>query len=390
MAKVNIVKVLKDGVVINFEGNRSCYKIPLEDEVAKAYFISKILDGYTVMFTSETKYDLDRGSSDSSIAFYRSRWGIIQGNYEVLYERDWKWESGSAGGSGTKTLVEFEKGAIFWKYVNSSTHGKSKVIYIVGDEREYVYTDDELVKKTVKEYFPNNWKEWMKYAKKQGWDKDLDYLAYELGQAEVVMRYFFDEEDFTPENYELAKKAREVGIEWNPLGIYPMTPRLLREMIETIEQYGWDFSELEWVIREYKSHWDYVLIYYANGMGEHVGKEVGELIRKIANELEKEGIDVDVYVVKSNLYSIFNSEYLENLKKEFGDAIIIREGGVGRFANFTLAYCRKEDWDKIKENLEQYLTERIKQITERSKRFREGEEDEEYLIEDGEDFSPSP
>jgi len=212
----------------------------------------------------------------------------------------------------------------------------------------------KLVENTIKEFFPDNWEKWKKYVQKQGWDKDLNVLANKLKEAKYELERFFEEEDFTPENYELIKKAEKVGINRNPLGIFPMNPRLLREMIETIKNYGWKFWEIEWVTKREREEedWDYVLIYVNDGRYFGVGREVKKLARKIADEL---GVEVP-----SVIGAIRDMFYFKELNpEELGDEVIVREGGVGRFENFCLIYCEKKDWDRVKEKLEKYAIQEI-------------------------------
>ena len=370
MAEVKFVKDLGDGVLINLEYDKNLYKIPFKSEEAKREFLEKIRNGYEVVFTDKTVLELGQGSSDSSIAFYRANWGVIQGEFKVRDERKWSWEAGSAGGSGVKKECEFEKGSIVWVYENFSEWNKpKKVVYVVGSRKEYLYLNDEIIENAIKEYFPESWEAWREYAKKQGWDGSLNVLTEELKEARHTLERFLDEEDFTPENYELVKKARALGIYQSPFGNFPVTRKVLEELIETVEKYGWKFYELEWIIGRGRP-WNHVIIYYENEREFDVGEEVKKLAKEVAKKLQKEGKDVGTSFVVDAIRGAFLHKELD--PKELGEEVIVREGGVGRFKDCYLVYCRKDDWDKVKARLEKYATQQVKKYLEEDYDEEEG------------------
>jgi len=360
------VEVLKDFekyslVVDRDDWGTKFYKIPFESESAKREFLSKANDGYRIAFTEEA-LTLDWGEASSSIASYYARWEVIQGYYEVLWTHDWKWESGTAGGSGTKGKYKFAPNSIV--AVNRSGE---RILYVIGNIKDYIKPDRNTIEYFAKEVFPKTWKEWANYVEKERQFTDMEYLYKHLRNAREELEEFFGDEEkkYTPENYKVLKKARERRI-FYAIGTLPLRFDALKDLVDLVETEKWEYWEIQWLVRGKPPHSGFIEILWRDDVNYSFDREVIKFARKLSKKYECRTVEILDFI-----------KYRLDLEKVEG--VVIRKGK-GLFEYMELAYCDIEDWEKVKKQLEEIIVKELENLY---------DEDEDYYDED-EDWSPSP
>jgi len=105
---------------------------------------------------------------------------------------------------------------------------------------------------------PSLVREWIRYAKKKGWDSSEEELTNKMYDAvDLMKKYYVDRrwlhnwayltEEFNPYGYELCLKAEERGLGEIDLGELMVEQYELKELINLVDS-GWKPFEIEWML----------------------------------------------------------------------------------------------------------------------------------------------
>lgn len=236
-------------------------------------------------------------------------------------------------------------------------------------------------------------REWIRYAEKKGWNSSEEEFTNKMYDAVDLMRkYYVDRrwlndwryltEEFDPYGYELCLEAEEKGLGEVCLEELMVRQYELQELINLVDS-GWKPFEIEWMLTGSKPK-GYYELYWADwdvgGFGEALEDFIDEFVEKYYKEYSEEYLaerkdeERALHFFRCDVEDILDELVRLDFKtfKKMGEMVV--KIGEGYFEDWFLVYCREEDWEEIKKNLEDYVRRKL----------------EEKLYEDEEDASPSP